>query len=199
MEPMNVLVPVCWGISTMLLVWQIFIVWPQYRVDVFRGKLFALRSELFLFAADGHISYSDPAYKAVRESMNAYIRFAHRLTIYHTILTAIGWKLAGDSFDDGSVSRTEAAIGALSPDVRKKIEEFRVRQADLVMMQIFRSTILGNFIFTLFLLQYGYRKGVKDAAQKASSRRAAARIIDGRQLEAEAMREGRGHRLIAAH
>jgi hypothetical protein len=37
---------------------------------------------MFDYAADGNISFNDPAYALLRKSMNGFIRYAHTLTFF---------------------------------------------------------------------------------------------------------------------
>ena len=69
------------GLSLLgLWVW-FFWLYRDYRVDAYRQRVFALRNELWDYAAAGHISFDDPAYLVVRNRMNGLIRFAHLLSL----------------------------------------------------------------------------------------------------------------------
>lgn len=57
-----------------------------FRIDRLRQQLFTVRDELFDEARAGHISFTDPAYKATRTVLNGMIRFAHRLSISRLFL-----------------------------------------------------------------------------------------------------------------
>lgn len=57
-----------------------------YLRDSFRQKAFTIRNELFDWAADGNISFNDPAYWRLRLMMNGTIRFTHRLSLGELIL-----------------------------------------------------------------------------------------------------------------
>lgn len=58
---------------------------PHLR-DEFRQKLFAIRDELFDFAADGGIPFEHPAYCTLRADVNRLIRFAERLSLSRVVL-----------------------------------------------------------------------------------------------------------------
>src|ERR1044072_3339893 len=60
--------------------------WRAYSRDSFRQRAFAIRDELFDFAAAGDISFSDPAYTMLRSRMNATIQYSHRLTFGEALL-----------------------------------------------------------------------------------------------------------------
>ncbi len=59
-----------------------FWLYRDYRIDLFRQRLFALRDELFDLARSGAISFDDRAYGLLRSTLNGFIRFGHRLTFF---------------------------------------------------------------------------------------------------------------------
>jgi hypothetical protein len=63
------------------LVFMAFWLYRDYRVDVFRQEMFALRDSLFDKATAGLIEFEAPAYGILRSTMNGFIRFGHRLTL----------------------------------------------------------------------------------------------------------------------
>lgn len=60
-----------------------------YLLDKFRSELFDLRAELFDHAAEGHVDFNDPSYRALREWLNASIRLAHRFGPVDTMLMSM--------------------------------------------------------------------------------------------------------------
>src|SRR6185437_15030162 len=78
----------------LLLVWiTIFVFWRNYRIDKFRDDLFALRNELFDYAAKGGISFDEPAYGILRNTMNGLLRYAERISFTHTLLVSVTQRL----------------------------------------------------------------------------------------------------------
>ncbi|SFF13758.1 hypothetical protein [Nitrosomonas sp. Nm166] len=73
-------------ISIALLMILLFWLFPQYRTDLFRQKMFKLRDSLFDEALNGKISFNDPAYNMLRNAMNGFIRFGHQLNIWQALL-----------------------------------------------------------------------------------------------------------------
>ncbi|MBI1790616.1 MAG: hypothetical protein HYR60_24055 [Acidobacteria bacterium] len=59
--------------------------WREYRIERFRQRIFQIRDELFDFAAEGNLSFDNPAYGALRASMNSMIRFAHRMSLSYAV------------------------------------------------------------------------------------------------------------------
>src|SRR5437667_11487736 len=67
---------------SLLALWALFHwLYRDYRVDLFRQRMFTLRDQLFDIAASGRIAFDDPAYGKLRSMINGYIRFAHRINL----------------------------------------------------------------------------------------------------------------------
>lgn len=117
-----------------------FKLWPNQRIDMFRQNMFALRDELFDFAADGNIPFDDPAYLRLRQLMNGFLRYAHNLTPFRTLMAFIGWKCATR---ESLGAWTEAWNNALNeikePKTRTQLEGFHSRAATLVVSQLVLS------------------------------------------------------------
>jgi hypothetical protein len=143
--------------SLIVLVLVVFRFWPAQREDMFRQQMFALRDELFDFATEGHVAFDHPAYILLRQLMNGFIRYAHNLTPFRTILSFLRWKYA----DREPVERwTEAWSQALSTvsdeSAKAKLEEFHSKATDLVLGQLLLSpgvliTVLPVFVIGVVL------------------------------------------------
>ena len=103
--------------------WLLFWLYRDYRLDAFRQELFALRDRLFDLATKQSLGYDHPAYGSLRQTINGFIRFGHRLGLGQVILLAlVSWtrraKIAGD-FDEywNRVSSTLPEV------VREQIDE----------------------------------------------------------------------------
>ena len=72
-------------IAWVLLFWC----WRLYRIDRLRQQLFELRDELFDFAVDGGIDFSDELYVSNRLFLNAMIRYAHRITFTRALIGTV--------------------------------------------------------------------------------------------------------------
>src|SRR5437016_2293052 len=86
----------------------------DYRVDLFRQRMFALRAELFDMAAAGRIAFDDPAYGKLRGMLNGYIRFAHRVSLPLLLFA---------SRSGHALSRGAEAVAALTTAVRAQPRE----------------------------------------------------------------------------
>src|SRR5438876_10530845 len=92
MNPADLSIIVQSLLSLIVLVFIMFVWWPAQRMDLFRQQMFALRDELFDFALDEKIKFDDPAYTLLRHLINGFIRYAHNLTPYRTLMSFLRWK-----------------------------------------------------------------------------------------------------------
>jgi len=51
----------------------VFVMWPKSQLDRYRQRLFAIRDDLFMKAAEGQASFNDPAYGLLRMLINQLI------------------------------------------------------------------------------------------------------------------------------
>jgi hypothetical protein len=170
-----------------LLLELILRLWPTYRLDYFRQNMFAVRDELFDFAAGGNISFNDPAYRLLRQSMNGFIRYAHNLTFYRFCCTFLNWKLTDDS---GTLDWTAKWLNALESIKDKKLRNalmaFHGRSLYLVALRL----VTGSPILMVAVLVVGVcfsaHKGWSNLREMF--RNATSKLIDMRMLEEEAAR-----------
>jgi len=134
MSEIGVLLDIGLGLT---LLWIVFYLgWRPYRLDNVREKLFQLRSELFLLAADGEVSFSDPAYYGLRNRLNAVIRFAHTMTLTRVILYGHG--LTEEYHTE--FQAWQDAVDNLEPQQRQKLIDIDRRTAITIAVQIFTGS-----------------------------------------------------------
>src|SRR5256714_10642387 len=82
------------GLSLLALWIGFFWLYRDYAIDRYRQRLFALRDEVWDFAAAGRVGFNDAAYRLVRDRLNGLIRFAHLLsfTWVVAVLVAERWR-----------------------------------------------------------------------------------------------------------
>jgi hypothetical protein len=85
------------------------------QVDILRQRLFAIRDDLFDFAADEGIGFDHPAYRGLRDEINSFIRFAHKITFSRLVLTELFWKM------EPVHPSWHETVGELSPLARTRI------------------------------------------------------------------------------
>lgn len=118
-----------------LLFWR----YRKYSVDKFRQEVFALRDELFDYAAEGHVPFDHPAYTMLRTTMNGFIRFGHRLSLWQFLFLAIASnkeeRKRATEFESKFLEVTET----LDEPTRMRMYEFRNRMDMRALSHIFTS------------------------------------------------------------
>lgn len=137
----------------------IFWFWPEQRNDLFRQQMFAIRDELWDFAAADNISFDDPAYMLLRQLMNGFIRYAHNITPYRTLMSFLRWKyMYGAPVGNWTHSWNEALDQLQNEKAKESLQKFHSRATDLVLGQILLSpgmlalTVLIAPIFVLVVI-----------------------------------------------
>ena len=73
-----------------------FFVWLHYykkfQLDSYRQDVFKLRDDLFIYAAQGNISFNHDAYKMARTYLNGSIRFAERSSLLRMVIMKLEFK-----------------------------------------------------------------------------------------------------------
>src|ERR1035438_1853433 len=134
--------------SALALLMVVFLVWRAHlRTDEFRQRLFAIRDEIFDYANSGHIGFRDPAYQLLRNSMNGFIRYAHRLTFFQLMVTIVRWKVTEQVHPLTWHERWTAALDSLPDGRGARLQEFHGRAMDAVARQL----IWGSFVLTALL------------------------------------------------
>jgi len=165
---------------------------PPLRLDIFRQNMFAVRDELFDYAMAGHIAFDHPAYVLLRKSMNGFIRYGHRLSLFQLMITLCRWHFS----DEKPVSRWqkqwEPAVASIDDeDIRNKLQEFQLRSMNLVIGRIVTGSpiLLTAVVFTaLVVLCKGAWKSTADLYRIAAEKAFRLFSIDPETLEDEALR-----------
>lgn len=138
------------------LIWLlIFFGGRDLRNDSLRQKLFALRDELFDYAADGNIDFGDPAYRLLRNFLNGTIRFAHKFSLLRLLMMKRITNARPEMVKDNLASDLEVAL--------KKLPEEKQYRLQLIMFQVVR-TILIHAVFSSTLLPFFIALWVKHRA-----------------------------------
>lgn len=122
--------------SAIGIAYLIFWRYREFQIDQFRQGMFELRAELFDFADMGNIAFDDRAYGALRSTINGFIRFGHRLTLWHllslVLMTNIEEQKQTEPFDE----RWAKLMKPLDDAVRQQMEEYRARMERLVIKHL---------------------------------------------------------------
>lgn len=134
----------------------VFRLWPAHRCDSFRQNMFAIRDRAFDYAASGKIAFDHPSYRLLRQSMNGYIRYAHRLTFFRLCLTVLHWKVLGQTPELKWVRGWEGSLKTLPPDVQQDLLVFHGAAMRLVIKHVVTgSPVLLLLLGLTFILQIG--------------------------------------------
>jgi hypothetical protein len=124
--------------------------YSRYRIDRLRQKLFALRDELFDYAAAGNIPFDHDAYGMLRHTINGFIRFSHILSITGILMTAMLERIRGPLPGQSFHARWQKTTTTLAPEVGAAMDGFMNRLHLLIAQHV-----LG--VSTLWLLITAYR------------------------------------------
>jgi hypothetical protein len=184
-----------------------YYLWKPQRVDVFRQKLFVLRSSLFDLAANGVVPFDHPAYTQLRLLINGLIRFAHRANLPNLIIASMqSEKLSSDSMDAWKKS-----VQSLPEESRKQLLAVHKEASEVFVKHVINGSIslcvyiglkvASSIAKTVFLLVIGRKTlssfTVVHARMKMDSEgrqvkvtREGAQVIEARVLYEEQRRTG---------
>lgn len=165
--------------------------WPDLRVDEFRQGMFSIRDELFDYAASGKIRFDHQAYKLLRQSMNGFIRYAHRLTFFQLVLTIMRWRALLETPELAWAANWERALKSIQdPEVRSKLDQFHNRAMSLVLQRLIFGSPVLLFILFCAVVSATLNAGWKNFKQvcRETATHVVSRFIDPRLLEEEAVK-----------
>jgi hypothetical protein len=191
-----------------------YYLWKPQRVDIFRQKLFALRSDLFDLAATGLVAFDDPAYSQLRLLINGLIRFSHRIS-FASLLIAVAHSRQAPS---DPLAAWKKNVAKLPEDARNQLLAVHSSvQVAFAKHLTFGSALLLAYVVlrvsfavarALFLLLTGKKRlsyfTVSQARCKMEMEtkqvaRAGADVIEARVLQEEQRRTGFKGRAAFAH
>jgi|ERR1035437_4642099 hypothetical protein len=151
-----------------------FRILPIFRLDSFRQKMFAVRDEMFDFAAKGAISFDDPAYVLLRKHMNGMIRYGHHLTVFRMLMTALIAFTEGDLHASSWQEDWDKALCQLkSEHARQQLKAFHDQSMSIAVKHLLSGSPLlwvamGIAVIALFChgAARGTRQLYRDAVEK---------------------------------
>jgi hypothetical protein len=192
------------SVALLGLAWLAFWLFKKLRIDEFRQEVFYVRDELFDFAADGNIDFNHPAYVTLRSMMNGYIRFSHRLSIFHLLAmvcttVATNREYLPTLFND----KWEHVIADLDDDKKARMTEFRDRATNKLFTYLVLSsyskrafvflTGIGAWVFLQFLKRKKASEDFGEFVFEYSTHHSAALRDSLDSLNADAYDYGRPH------
>jgi hypothetical protein len=126
----------------------VYYLWPDYRNDAFRNHVFSIRDRMFLYAAQGNITFDHPAYAILRNRMNTLLRHGHEFTLTRVALIVA----THDIEKNEAILKWHAAVAELPVATQEKMKEFNTCVAIAVAQHIlycsfFRYMVLRPLSF----------------------------------------------------
>jgi len=171
---------------SLLALWYLFYrAFSEYRVDALRERLFALREELFDYAADGHVEFDHPAYGRLRQLVNGLIRFAHRMTFLRAAFGVLFYIFRPNT-QLVSRHREEWTKELLTQpiEVQKKLWTIHNRALFLVL----RHMVIGSpvlFPIVCILMAWAYCRGLRKRGSALATDLPGVEIWEEQVLEAD--------------
>lgn len=165
--------------SLLLLAWWFFLTyfWRDYRIDAFRDHVFGIRHRLFMFAANGSVSFSHPAYTMLRYRMNVVLRYAHLFTLFRLSAALLVFRRPKKSQE---MAAWEKYVDALPHEAAMQLREFDI---------ILAIAILQLMVFRSFLLYVIFRPFMRFIPTRLVIRKTPTVKMQVEQLESEALEE----------
>jgi hypothetical protein len=128
----------------------VYYLWRDFRNDSFREDIFSVRDKMFVYAAQGNISFDHPAYTILRNRMNGLLRHAHEFTLTRMALIL----MTHSPVKPETLVRWESAVEELPMEAQEKMKEFNLCVAIFVLQHVafysfFRYMILRPLMFLI--------------------------------------------------
>lgn len=115
----------------------------DYSVDRFREDLFALRDEMFDYAASGGIEFRQPAYGLLRLTMNGFVRRADGLHLLRIVLLLLVSPREDRRGGGGFPAARRRSLLDLDSDGQAPMNDYRDRMHRIVASYLlFRSPVM---------------------------------------------------------
>lgn len=132
-----------------------FFLYRDYRRDLHRERLFALRDRLFLFAASGKVDFESPAYGLLRMLINSSIRHTHTIGAIESLLlyfmTRKNPRVAQTQFRE----KWKVEVDKLPQEAQNQLNEIHHELHYLVFKQMVATSYFAILLFTPVFLAIG--------------------------------------------
>lgn len=134
--------------------WGLCVAWRNYRLDRFRQNLFAIRDDLFDYAAAGNVSFNDPAYWRLRLLMNSLIRYGHHVNLTCVVMPMIASQLftGRNNPNEGPYAAWRAAVAKCPTDVQVVLLKTQDRVNEAASTQLIVVSPLSLPLLVLWFL-----------------------------------------------
>jgi hypothetical protein len=142
--------------------------WRAYSRDAFRQSAFALRDQLFDFAAQGNVAFNDPAYYLLRLRMNTVIRYSHQLTFGEALLPLLFMMLRRQpTAPPQAYQKWHRAVAKHNKEVRTALTNFNNEFATLLVKHLIFNTPLAWPLLVLVALALGAREAYRELKKRS--------------------------------
>jgi hypothetical protein len=180
------------GLSLLTLVLVFQYIYLPTLVDGFRDRLFSIRRELLLLVAQERLPVTDPAYVALRKTINGFIRYAERVTFLRGVfIPALVMSISSRRerlFAARQTTLDHTLTKTSDPDVREKLREIEYRAAKATSLHVLASSpvawVVAVVLVLPILVLVALLAGSVSAA-KASHRKLVKRVSDRAACEVE--------------
>jgi hypothetical protein len=165
--------------------------WPNFLLDKFRQDMFAVRDALFDYAQAGNISFSHPAYRLLRQSMNGYIRYAHRLSFICICLTLLQWRFISGRPEPEWGRKWEGALKTIRDErIREALRAFHAQAFRLIAKRVVFTSPILIAAFLGMSLYIAIDKGVHNVRQlgRTAVDKVLSSFVDPKLIDEEAAR-----------
>lgn len=136
-------------IILLMALWVMFFTLHRgYHIARTRQRLFSIRTELFIAAANGKISFDDPGYRQVRLIINGTIKFTHNLSIFRTIAIVVFNQYAHQSLYGHFSAHLNNSLAKLTAEQRGLLQN----TIDKVHLQVVRHLMSVSLFWPIFKL-----------------------------------------------
>ena len=122
--------------------------YKKYQLDSYRQDIFTIRDELFIYAAEGNISFEHEAYQMARTYLNGSIRFAERLSLLRMVIMRVEFKKHDSHFE----KEIERKLSGLSSDQRAVINTSLNNAINRTILYIGDKNVL--IVITYYMVKY---------------------------------------------
>lgn len=152
MEPSKaIIITTLFGFTIAALWIFYFWIYWKYRIDKTRQELFAIRDELFDFAATGNISFQHPAYFLLRKLMNGMIQFTHKIDFITTIALLYTHKNTPPRLNFYS-EFNKAVLSIESEKTKKELQRLLYQMHKVVILHLLKSSCFSVGILLLIMV-----------------------------------------------
>lgn len=164
--------PIAW-LGVLFIAIMLFKLFPELALDSCRQDLYQIRDNLFLYAAEGNISFDHPAYRVSRDYLNGAIRYSHKLSLSSLVGFLVASKLLGQKENSEFKLNPELVepFKKLDPDSQRYLKKAFI-DAHLILAKLVltRSAFSLAIACLLALIVSVASMSIKETLQKIQNR-----------------------------